>query len=143
MKKLLLIFILAGCANYARQFPQGIEGQIFWWGGNQMPGPGANPDPKLGIARQIHVYKAAKSSDVEQQDQFYTKVNTELITTLQTNEDGTFKVNLPVGQYSVFTKEPKGLFANTTDNDGCISCVVVKEKKFTHLAFTVDYEAAY
>lgn len=143
MKRLLLIFILAGCANYSRQVPQGIEGQIFWLGGNQMPGPGANPNPKLGIARQIYIYKAAKSSDVVQEDQFYTKVNTELVTTLQTSEDGTFRVKLPVGQYSVFTKEPKGLFANITDQDGCISCVVVTEKKFTHLAFAVDYEAVY
>ncbi len=143
MKKLLLLLAFLGSIQFSKLPRQGIQGQIFWLSGNQMPGPGKTSNPQQGISREIQIYKAATLHDVEQQDQFYKSVGTELVTKITSAADGTFKVRLPVGQYSVFTKEPKGLFANIIDQNGCVSCITVNPKKYSWVSFTVDYEAAY
>lgn len=143
MKKLLLVLAFFGFVQFTKGPKEGIQGQVFWLSGNQMPGPGKSISPQYGVAREIVVYKAASLQDAVQSDQFFSDVKTELVTKVNTLPDGTFKIKLPPGKYSVFTQEAKGLFANMIGGDGCVSCVEVKPKKYTWTTITVDYEAAY
>jgi len=143
MKKLLLLLAFFGTVQSAKLPRQGIQGQVFWLSGNQMPEPGKNVSPQQGVLREVLIYGAATLRDVEQRDQFYQSVKTELVTTISTKSDGTFKVRLPEGQYSVFTKEANGLFANVVDKNGCVSCITVTPKHFSWISLTVDYEAVY
>lgn len=143
MKKLLLVLAFFGFVQFTKGPKEGIQGQVFWLSGNQMPGPGKSISPQYGVVREIVVYKAATLQDAEQNDQFFSNVKTELVTKAMTQADGSFKIKLPPGRYSVFTQETKGLFANTIGQDGCVSCVDVKPKKYTWTTITVDYEAAY
>jgi hypothetical protein len=143
MKKLFLILAFFGIVQFTKGPKEGIQGQVFWVSGNQMPGPGKSIPPEQGVTREIVVYKAATMQDVEQKDLFFTSVKTELVTKALSKSDGSFKIKLPPGRYSVFTQEQKGLFANIIDQNGCVSCVEVRPKKYSWVAITVDYEAAY
>ena len=143
MKKLLLILAFFGIVQFTKGPKEGIQGQVFWLSGNQMPGPGKSILPQQGISREIVVYKATTLQDAEQNGQFFSNVRTELVTTVQSKADGSFKIKIPPGKYSVFTQEQNGLFANLIDQDGCVSCVVVHPKKYSWMTITVDYDAAY
>lgn len=138
-----LILIFIGLIVEVGAQKQGIKGQVFWLSGNQMPGPGRESAPHLGIQREIHIYKPTTLADAEQQDGFFNEIKTEFVVKALTKADGRFKIKLPPGEYSVFTREPKGLFANLYDKDNRINIVLVKPKKFTWHVITVDYEAAY
>jgi len=122
---------------------QGIRGEIFWLGGNQMPGPGKIAAPKLGIQREVFIYKITSVEKENQTGPFFTDLKAEFVTKANSKEDGTFKVKLPPGEYSVFVKEPQGLFANLVDKNGKINPIIVQAKRFSWLTITVDYEAAY
>jgi hypothetical protein len=122
---------------------QGIKGQVYWISGNQMPRPGTKATPQQGTQRQLYIYELTYTKDCEQKDGFFTSVPTKLITQIPTLPDGTFKVKLAVGTYSVFTKEPKGLFANLLDKDSAINPVIVKPKEYAWVTIAIDYEAAY
>ena len=143
MKKLLLVLAFFGIVQFTKGPKEGIEGQVFWLSGNQMPGPGKSISPQYGVIREILVYKAATLKEVDQSDQFFNNVRTELVAKAMSKVDGSFKIKLPPGRYSVFTQEPKGLFANIIDQDGCVNCVEVRPKKYSWMTITVDYEAAY
>jgi hypothetical protein len=143
MKKLLLVLAFFGLVQFTKGPKEGIQGQVFWLSGNQMPGPGKSIPPQQGVAREIVVYKPVMLQDTEQSDQFFNNIKAELVTKALSKTDGSFKIKLPPGKYSVFTREPKGFFANIIDQDGCLSCVEVRPKKYTWMTITVDYEAAY
>jgi hypothetical protein len=123
---------------------QGIQGQVFWVSGDQMPAPDQRPtNPRQGILREIHIYPAIYHNSTQNQGEFYHSIDATPVAKVFTDQEGNFKVKLPAGKYSVFTKEQKGLFANLMDVKGCINCIEVKPKKYTWITITVDYEAAY
>lgn len=138
---ILLFFALHSTITCAQK--QGIKGQVFWLSGNQMPGPGTQPPAQQGIVREIHIYKVATADDVVMDNNYYSQVKTDLVAKVVSGKDGYFKVRLPVGEYSVFVVESKGLFANMFDVKNRINPVVVRDRKFTWITITVDYEAAY
>jgi hypothetical protein len=136
-----LIIIVAACGVHAQR--QGIRGEILWLSGNQMPGPGKPNHPRLGIQREIHIYKVTTVEHENQNGPFFSDLKSELVTKISSKDDGTFKVKLPPGEYSVFVKEPEGLFANLIDQNGKINPISVEVKRYSWLPITVDYEAAY
>ncbi|MFD1002892.1 carboxypeptidase regulatory-like domain-containing protein [Ohtaekwangia kribbensis] len=144
MRKLLLfIALISLLENAAAQKPGILQGQVFWVSGDQMPGPDKTRNPQQGIVREIYIYNAANLSDATQQDGFFTVIQTALVAKVMSESDGSFKVKLPPGKYSVFVKEDKGLFANLYDSNGCINCVNVNPRKSSWITLTVDYLAAY
>jgi hypothetical protein len=143
MRFLGIFILIVVHTNLTCAQKQGIKGQVFWLSGNQMPGPGTTQPPQQGIVREIHIYKVATVDDVVMDNNYYAKVNTPLVAKALSGKDGYFKVRLDPGEYSVFTLEPKGLFANMFDVNQRINPVIVKAKKFTWITITVDYEAAY
>ena len=122
---------------------EGISGQVLWLRSDQMSGPSKTIAPPLGVVREIIIYKATSLKDAQQDDQFFSELKTELVTKTWSKEDGTFKVKLPPGEYSVFTRESRGLYAGLVDKNGCINCVAVKPKKYSWVAITIDYEVPY
>lgn len=138
---LILILLAFSFLSYAQK--QGIRGQVFWLSGNQMPGPGKALSPQQGAIREIHIYNAASMKDNPSPNGFFSSISSVFVTSVVSEKDGTFKVRLEPGRYSVFVKEQNGLFANLFDGEGCINCVIVKPKEFAWITITVDYEAAY
>jgi hypothetical protein len=124
---------------------QGIEGHVYRISGNQMPSPDQKPNPPKGIKTTLYIYALTNLSQAEKQDQgpFYHSIHTKLIKKIQTNSAGYFKVELPVGHYSLFTKKDSLFFANSFDGANNISSVQVVAQKMTSVTFKIDYDAAY
>src|SRR6187551_2087675 len=143
MAKLLLTLLLFTVQLSAEAQKQGIKGQVFWVSGNQMPGSGKVKSPQQGMSREILVYPEVKLADTKQSDGFFTEIQGKPVACALSKADGSFKIKLPPGNYSVFVKESKGLFANLFDGQGIINPVKVKSKKYIWITLTVDYEAVY
>jgi len=137
---LILIFILTCCGSLNKQ---GIVGQLDWVTGNQMPGPDKIPVARQGVVREVQIYELLSQSDVESDGVFIKKVNKPLVKTVVSDSNGKFKVSLPTGSYSILIKETNGLFANQFDHNNNIQPVIVKEKRFSEVTITINYEAAY
>ena len=137
----LIIFFLSSFAAFSQK--QGLRGQVFWVSGNQMPGPEAVLSPNQGATREIIIYELTSFKDVTQVGPFFRDVKTKMVATIQSKPDGTFKVKLPPGAYSVFTKERNGLYANLFDEKNNINPVRVKGGQYAWRTITIDYDAAY
>lgn len=96
------------------------------------------------ISREIHIYALTGEKQAHQKnDVFYTDIETPLIKKVSSDKDGSFSVWLPPGQYSLFTKEPEGLYANTYDGAGNIQPVTVAEDSISRITLRIDYKAVY
>lgn len=140
MKKVIVLLAFLSMLQFTKPPREGISGQVFWVRDDQMSGPSKTIAPPLGVVREILIYKATSLKDAVQDDQFFSEIQTELVTQVWSKENGTFKVKLPPGEYSVFTRESRGLYAGLVDRNGCINCVVVKPRKFSWVAITIDYD---
>lgn len=138
---LILLIVIISLPGFAQK--QGICGRVIWVSGNQMPGPGAKVSPPLGIQREIYVYELTSLKDTEQEEVFFKNIRTKLVLKALSKQDGSFKIKLPPGKYSVFVKEPKGLFASQFDQESTINPVLVQERRFSVIDITVNYQAAF
>lgn len=143
MKYLLCIgLLLAIIPAFAQN--QGIAGRVEWISGNQMPGPDRPATKAKGIKREIWIYQPTTMADANATDGvFFSDIKTTLIKKVKSNCKGRFRVKLAPGEYSIFIKEKKGLFANQFDGQNRIHCVAVKPGEFTEITIQVNYEAAY
>ncbi len=143
----LLLFGFSYCANKPPvQIPQGIRGKVIWFEGNMMPTIGGKtPGMPKGkpIQREIYIYALTNRDQTVISGRFFSKINNELITTVQSNQQGVFSVELTPGKYSIMVKEEKGLYANLFDGLGNIHPVEVQANKVTEIIIKVDYQAAY
>lgn len=108
-----------------------------------MPGPGKQAAPQLGIQREIYIHEVTTIEKENQTGPFFDEIRSAHVKTIQSKPDGSFKIKLSPGEYSVFIKEPKGFFANLIDSDGKINPINVPLKRFVWMTITIDYEAAY
>jgi len=143
-------FITTACSsskiNVVKSMPeQGIEGYVYWLAGNQMPSPDRKPSVPKGIRTTLYVYPLTNISQVTRQGHtpFYTAINTKLVSTVDTDSNGYFKLGLNPGKYSLFTKKADLFFANGFDKDNNIAPTEVLAGKMTKVDFTVDYDAVY
>lgn len=143
MMRILSFLVVIFFCNTALAQRQGIKGQLYWVNGNQMPGPEKTHIPRHGVAREIYVYELTSLPYVEMKDGFYKKVHTRFVKSGFSKPDGSFKIKLPPGRYSVFVKENKGLFANIFDSENNISPVTVESRKYSWITITIDYQAVY
>jgi hypothetical protein len=143
MKSFFALLILVGSVLIANAQKQGICGKVFWVSGNQMPGPGSNVSSQQGVAREIFIYKITTLQDVDQKETFFSNIKTEFVTKSFSNTDGSFKIKLPPGAYSVFVNDPQGFFANLFDKENRINPTIVKPNQFSWMTINIDYEASY
>lgn len=144
--KVLIVILAVGIfipIQHAVGQHQGIRGEVLWFSGNQMPGPGKEFDPKMGVKREIAIHKITTLSQTKQDGIFFSAINTELVATITTEENGSFRVKLPPGEYSLFVKEPGGYYANLFNDKGQINPVKVEPNRFSWITITIDYEAVY
>jgi len=145
---IIILMLFTDCKNsqsmLSQGVSQGISGQVLWYEGDLMPGIDKEPVEGKPIQREIHIYKATTIDQTEvQEGTFYSDISTELVLTTLSDEDGKFIVALAPGTYSVFVKEPQGLFANRFDQGGVINPVTISQNELVSLSIKVDYKAAY
>ncbi|MBD1398937.1 carboxypeptidase regulatory-like domain-containing protein [Pontibacter sp. JH31] len=127
------------------QIKQGIQGQVLWEAGNQMPSPDAPiSSGRRGVERTVYVYELTHSSQTTSKDGvFHTAIQTKLVAQVKADANGNFAIALAPGRYSLFTKEESGLFANLFDGQMNIFPVTVNEGEVTTVEFLVNYNASY
>lgn len=122
---------------------QGICGKVLWTSGNQMPGPDRKESGSSGVVREVYIYEVTRTTEVKEAGGFYTEIQTKLVKKVKSKKNGSFSVQLPEGTYSVFIKEPDGLWANIFDGKGQINPITVTSKNWTTFTINVNYQAAY
>lgn len=128
----------------ASQAFQGICGTVVVKRGNQMPAvnrPRSNGKP---VQREVLIYELTNQSQVQATAEgFYQTVATRLVKTAKSDADGKFCVSLPPGQYSVFVREEKGLYANLFDGHNNIFPVTVQADQSSTIKFEITHGAVF
>jgi hypothetical protein len=142
----IAISVFAVAQKHKKVVNQGISGIVLWQSGNQMPSPDAPATTAKGspVQREVYIYELTNQKQADASAMpFFSKITTKLIAKVKTGKDGKFKIKLPVGYYSIFTKEAKGLYANQFDDSTNIFAVQVTRHKWSGITFLIDYQAAY
>lgn len=148
LKNIFLLFpVVITCASFLCIFGKksGIEGTVVKISGNQMPSPDRPPSIPKGIKATVFVYELTNMSQVVRQGQSagYTSISTKLIQKVETKENGSFKVRLPPGKYSLFIKTDNGFYSNSFDAANNIQPVEVVKKKMSKIELRLDNTAVY
>ena len=123
----------------------GISGHVVAESGNRMPDPDNPLSPPKGIKTKLYIYELTNISQVTRRGMsaFYTQVATRLVKEIETDEDGSFKVKLKPGRYSLFVKKDQLFYSSVFDGQNNIHPVEVKKGKMTEEVFKVNYNAVY
>ncbi|WP_268034440.1 carboxypeptidase regulatory-like domain-containing protein [Algoriphagus sp. PAP.12] len=128
---------------------EGVTGTVTWLEGNQMPGiidedSETEKNPKgVGVKRTLLIYPLTNVADTKNENGLFTSVSGTPVTTIETEEDGSYQLQLAPGRYSVFTQEENGLFANIFDGDGYIQPITIKENEWNLLDIIINYKAVF
>jgi len=126
---------------------QGIEGTARRPSGNHMPSPHYHPGPPAGVKATICIFSLTNDSQTKKAGGAgrYSAVQTRLIRQIDTDDSGRFRIELPPGTYSVFTKKGNSFYATRRDEKNNIAPVEVLPGKMTRVECNVesDHTAAY
>jgi hypothetical protein len=73
---------------------------------------------------------------------FFDTFNTQLVTQIDTDENGFFQVDIPAGQYTIVVVENGKLYANTSDGQGGLSPFTISTGK-NNVNLTMTYKATF
>jgi len=142
-----LLLVAVGCKSSlsTTSDKQGVTGAVYWMEGDFMPRIGEKPGgSRQPIVREILFYGPVDASSLGTENgPIYKRLPIEPIARVSSNKNGTFRISLPVGTYSVFTKEPDGFFANRFDGNGIINPVEVKAGAFSEIVIEINYKAVF
>lgn len=144
----IILLAMALSCKTAKKDGQGIQGQVFWLEGNQMPqmakeGEIVERPVKKGVKRIIKIHELTHINQARLGDALFGDIETPLVKEIETDDSGNFSVELPAGKYSIFTVEEDGHFANILDLDSYINPFEVKEGEWTQADILINYQAAY
>ena len=142
---IIILFSAFCCSTAKMNVKQGIEGNVYRVSGNQMPSPDVPRTPPKGVKTKILVYELTNISQVQREGEgsFYTLIKTKLVKEFESNSKGYFRIALPPGRYSLFTKKDNLFYANIFDSKNNISPVEVQPNALTKVELRVDYDATY
>ncbi len=146
MKYIIFVTLgfLAACATVSESYNQGIEGKTVWLEGDRMPGPDQElPDPSE-VSREVVITPLVKMDELPAlSDGLYPDLPVNPVATVESDENGVFRVGLPPGRYSVFTKEDNGYFASSFDSEGNVNPVEVPENDYSEITIEINYKAVF
>jgi hypothetical protein len=144
----LRAFIVTGVLSFTiGASQQGIEGTARRISGNQMPSPRRRPGVTPGTAATICVFRLTNQTQVTGAGKagLYRSVRTPLVQQADTDDSGRFRILLPPGTYSVFTKKGSLFYATRRDEKNNIAPVEVLPGRMTRVDASVasDHAAVY
>jgi hypothetical protein len=122
---------------------QGLWGDVWFWKGDFMP---FNFGTICQVHRKIYIYELTMMTNVVRSkpySPFYSKINTNLVTTIESDTSGFFQVELEPGSYSLFVFEDTCFYSNLFDGNGAIFPVKIESGKVTEVRFDITYDATY
>lgn len=123
---------------------QGIEGVARRVSGNRMPSPKYHSGPSPGVHATICVFKLTNQTQVTTYGNagLYSAVHTDLVRQTDTDDSGHFRILLPPGTYSVFTRKGHLFYATRRDEKNNIAPVEVLPGKMTRVECKVESDHA-
>jgi hypothetical protein len=92
----------------------------------------------------IKIYRQTNLNQVIGESPLFKLVNTKLVKTVKTDENGFYQAKLSPGKYSIFTvEEGDQLFANSFNSEGLISTFEVKVNEVINFNIMINYKAFY
>jgi hypothetical protein len=142
-ERFIICLYLAAFPTHPPQ-QQGIEGTARRSSGNRMPAPHFHPGLPPGIRATICVFALTNISQVTAAGAagLYRTVQTPLIRQTDTDDSGRFRIYLPPGNYSVFTKKGSLFYATRRDEKNNIAPVEVEPGKMTRVDCSVEFDHA-
>ncbi|GGB14259.1 carboxypeptidase regulatory-like domain-containing protein [Puia dinghuensis] len=119
---------------------QGIEGVARRPAGNHMPSPRYHPGLPAGVKATICVFGLTNDTQVIKAGAvgLYRSIQTRLIRQTDTDDSGRFRILLPPGTYSVFTRKGNLFYATRRDEKNNIAPVEVLPGKMTRVECSVE-----
>ena len=93
----------------------------------------------MGYQLEIYVHELTSPKEVDLENGIIKKVYSRLITRKFSKWDGSFKLKLAPGDYSIFVRSNNSYYGNLTDAQGNLSPAIVRNKKFAWITITLDY----
>jgi hypothetical protein len=130
-----------------RSQTSGIEGKVYLLAGNRMPSPPRRPADTIrrpaegpGVKGTVCVFELTNDNQVVRQgtSPWCAAVHTRMIRQVDTDDKGNFKIPLPPGTYSVFTKKGNLFYAARRDEQNNIAPVKVLPGKMIRVDFSVE-----
>jgi hypothetical protein len=123
----------------------GIKGHVYLVAGNQMPSPDEPRPAPNGIKTTLYIYELTNIRQVTRTgtSAFYSTISTLPVKQVETGDDGSFKVKLKPGRYSLFVKKGELFYSNLFDGDNNIHPVTVVKGEYAKDEFKMDYNAVY
>ena len=151
---LTLVSTLTTCAQKPRSaksskssVTQGICGTVVEKRGNHMPSPDSpRPNPSgTAVEREVLIFPLLNMSQIDVGDNGFINSVREArpVKTLKSGKDGKLCDSLPVGQYSVVVREPKGLYANLFDTENNIFPVNVQKNRRSDVRVEIMHQAVF
>lgn len=138
--------IVTGCLVLGLQIQgiEGIEGITRRPAGNHMPSPRYHPGPPPGVKATVCVFTLTNDNQVIKTGTagLYQSVLTRLVRQVETDDSGHFRILLPPGTYSVFTKKGQLFYATRRDEKNNIAPVEVVPGKMTRVDCSVESDHA-
>ncbi len=120
---------------------QGIEGKVVRLSGNQMPGFGIERQEPEAIATAVWIFTGAIAGESPHWSVSQASQHPQWRATILSGDDGSFKVGLPPGDYTLFAQYETELYLNAFSGYGCYQTVQVKTGQMTTVEL-VNSEAA-
>lgn len=137
------VILFSFSPDYCRR--SGIRGHVYLVTGNQMPSPDRPPASPKGTSTTLYIFELTNISQVSREgvSAFYRTIATRLVKEVVTDADGSFRVKLKPGRYSLFVKKGDLYYSSVFDTQNNIHPVEVAKGKMTEVDFRVNYDAVY
>jgi hypothetical protein len=144
-KLVCTLIIFSSCIGMrkATSVNQGLSGYIYLASGNQMPGPGRQPNKGRGVSRAVYIFEPTSINNTEGTSPLFSHIKTRLIAQTKSDSTGYYAIKLPPGRYSVFIAENAQYFAAESDGTGTLNPVEIAPTSVTQKNFTINNKAAY
>ena len=130
--QILFILVFLSCNTKIVSPNSGVlKGVVGEFKGNCMPSPGAKPCEPTPVQTTLYISAPAKSFD-----------KTLLVDSIQSNQNGEFKIRLDEGQYSIFIKDKNKIVCNGFECDPKCICTPFYIKKDSTTTLSVNLNHA-
>ena len=133
----MLFTLIALSADAQRSF---ILGKLYW--NHAESNVASNQIVEYsGIPLEIFIYPLLTKAEVDMEDGSITKIYGSVIQRVLSSWNGTFKIKVPPGSYSVFVLYRNRYYGNLQDVNGNLSPVHVDKKGKYWITITMDYSS--
>jgi hypothetical protein len=138
---MLLMISLMGCGASKVM----LTGKVQRVMGNQMPSPDLENEEPAGFGTTVFFFEPTlMNMGVPTGEQgVFLMTNKKLVAKVLAEKDGSFKLNLKPGKYSVLLGKDGQYYSNISDLEGLINPIEINKRTPKHVILKADWGAIY